>query len=373
MSRILVADDDDALRRLLERALVRHGFTVAGVSDGREAIAALETETYDAIVSDVQMPGTSGLELMRAVRRVDLDVPIILMSGMPDLESATTAIEYGAFRYLIKPFDFAELIRVVELATRAHALARIRREAHAVVTAQAASAVDRAGTEVRFDQAVAGMWLAFQPIVDRHGAPYGNEALMRSSEPSMSQPGLILDAATLLARIGTVGRRVRALAATGPTDGALFVNLHPEDLFDDDLLDERAPLTSLASRVVLEITERASLTSSPNLTARVARLRELGFRMAIDDIGAGYSGLTSFTEIMPEIVKVDMALVRDVHRNLLKQRTIAALCTLCHEVGSLVVGEGVETVDERDCLLELGCDLLQGYLIGRPARSQSPA
>jgi EAL domain-containing protein (putative c-di-GMP-specific phosphodiesterase class I) len=367
-ARILIADDDDALRKLLDRALTRHGFTVTSVSDGKQALVALAGQTFDAIISDVQMPGSSGLELLREVRRIDLDVPLILMSGMPDVRSATTAVEYGAFRYLIKPFDFTELIHVVELATRAHALARIRREAHAVVSAQAASAVDRAGTEVRFDQAVAGMWLAFQPIVDRHGAPYGHEALMRSVEPSMSAPNQILDAATQLSKIATVGRRVRALATAGPTTGAMFVNLHPDDLFDDELLDPASPLTAIASRVVLEITERASLGSSPNLTARIARLRELGFRLAIDDIGAGYSGLTSFTEIMPEVVKIDMALVRDVHTHMLRQRTIAALCTLCHEVGTLVVGEGIEVADERDCLIELGCDLLQGYLIGRPAR-----
>jgi EAL domain-containing protein (putative c-di-GMP-specific phosphodiesterase class I) len=61
-----------------------------------------------------------------------------------------------------------------------------------------------------------------------------------------------------------------------------------------------------------------------------------------------------------------MSLVRDVHLSALKQRTIGALCRLCHEVGTLVVGEGVETVEEREALIGLGCDLLQGYLIGKP-------
>jgi EAL domain-containing protein (putative c-di-GMP-specific phosphodiesterase class I) len=89
-------------------------------------------------------------------------------------------------------------------------------------------------------------------------------------------------------------------------------------------------------------------------------------------IGAGYSGLTSFTMLTPEVVKLDMSLVRDVHTSSVKQRTIGALCGLCHDVGALVVGEGVETVEERDTLLALGCDLLQGYLIGRPDRAVPP-
>ena len=137
---------------------------------------------------------------------------------------------------------------------------------------------------------------------------------------------------------------------------------------DVDLIDDEAPLTKLAPRVILEVTERTSLTSSPALSARLAQLRKLGFRLAVDDIGAGYSGLTSFTDLMPEIVKIDMSLVRDVHLSALKQRTIAALCKLCHEVNCLVVGEGVETLDERECLVGLGCDFLQGYLLGRPGR-----
>jgi EAL domain-containing protein (putative c-di-GMP-specific phosphodiesterase class I) len=148
----------------------------------------------------------------------------------------------------------------------------------------------------------------------------------------------------------------------------LFVNLHPDDLHDPDLIDRAAALTEIAPRVILEVTERASLDTSPALTERITQLRALGFRIAVDDIGAGYSGLTSFTELMPEVVKLDMALVRGVHANPLKQRTIRALCRLCHEVGTLVVGEGVETVEERATLVGLGCDLLQGYLIGRPKR-----
>jgi EAL domain-containing protein (putative c-di-GMP-specific phosphodiesterase class I) len=162
---------------------------------------------------------------------------------------------------------------------------------------------------------------------------------------------------------------VRALCAAGSLADPLtmFVNLHPADLEDADLVDASAPLTAVASRVVLEVTERASIVSTDRLTRRLARLRELGFRLAVDDIGAGYSGLQSFTDLQPEFVKIDMALVRNVHQSALKQRTIAALCSLCHEIGCAVVGEGVETQDERATLVNLGCDLIQGYLIARPS------
>jgi EAL domain-containing protein (putative c-di-GMP-specific phosphodiesterase class I)/ActR/RegA family two-component response regulator len=370
--RALVADDDESLRQIIVRLLRKAEFEVDEVDSGANAIAAVKAGSYDVILSDVQMPDGDGLELLRAARRVDLDVPVILMTGEPSVEGAASALEYGAFRYLVKPVDNATLVSCVKHAARAHALARIRREAYQVTGAHV-GVTDRAGLEVRFEQALERMWMAFQPIVHaRTGALFGAEALVRSTEPTLPNPNALLDAATQLGRLPHLGRRVRALAsealALRGDFHALFVNLHPDDLLDAELVSETSPLTQLASRVILEVTERRALESSPELTARIARLRELGFRLAVDDIGAGYSGLTSFTELMPEVVKIDMSLVRDVHKSALKQRTIAALCRLCHESGTLVVAEGVEAQEEREMIVELGCDLIQGYLLGRPQR-----
>ena len=224
----------------------------------------------------------------------------------------------------------------------------------------------------RLDNAVGSLWLAYQPIIEpRTGAIFGLEGLMRSDEPTMRGPDAVLDAAHRTGRIGDVGRQVRALAAAGlarrDSPAALFINLHPDELLADDLVGD-GPLAGHAARIVLEITERASLPSSALLSRRIAELRALGFRIAIDDIGAGYSGLTTFADLAPEIVKIDMALVRNVHDAPIKRRTIRSLCELCHDMGSLVVAEGVEVGEERDVLLDLGCDLLQGFLFGRPER-----
>jgi hypothetical protein len=370
--RVLLADDDEQFRRMVARVLRRADCDVIEVDSGRKAIAELEMSRFDVILSDVQMPDGGGLDLLRSVRRVDLDAPVILMSGMPDVATATAAIEYGAFRFVTKPIDRDSLGKLVQHAARAHALARLRREAFSL-TGTHAGAADRAGLEVRFEQAIERMWMAFQPIVEAGtGGLFGVEALVRTDEASMSNPHAFLEAATQLGRLPRLGRKVRAVSAAGITACAdsvsLFVNLHPDDLHDADLISDTAPLTQIASRVVLEITERASLSMSPELTARLARLRQLGFRLAVDDIGSGYSGLTSFTELEPEMTKLDMSLVRGIHSSAVKQRTVAALCRLCRESGCMVVGEGVETAAERECLVALGVDLLQGYLIGRPCR-----
>lgn len=369
--RVLLVDDDSQLRRMLARVLRRAGLEVVEAESGRQAIAALGAGSFDVVLSDVHMPDGDGIELIREVRRVDLDVPVILMTGQPDLDTAAQAIEYGAFRYLSKPIDTDQLRKTAQHAARAHSLARLRREA-LLISGVDAGAVDRAGLEVRFEAALGELWMAYQPIVEaRSGVLFAAEALMRSREPSLANPLALLDAAKQLGRLPQLGRKVRELSAANlaaaPSEHLhLFVNLHPSDLLDEELVRETAPLSAFAHRVVLEVTERAALEESEAMRQRLARLRELGFRLAVDDIGAGYSGLKSFTDLAPEWVKIDMSMVRNVHRSARRQKTIAALCRLCHESGCVVVGEGVETVDERDALVDLGCDLLQGYLIGRP-------
>jgi EAL domain-containing protein (putative c-di-GMP-specific phosphodiesterase class I) len=149
----------------------------------------------------------------------------------------------------------------------------------------------------------------------------------------------------------------------------LFINLHARDLADENLSSPSSALASIASRVVLEITERASLDDVKDVRSTVTRLREIGFRIAIDDLGAGYAGLTSFAQLEPEFVKLDMTLVRDVHLNAIKQKLVRSMATLCKDMGITVVAEGIEIPEERDSIVELGCDLLQGYLLARPGRS----
>jgi EAL domain-containing protein (putative c-di-GMP-specific phosphodiesterase class I) len=120
--------------------------------------------------------------------------------------------------------------------------------------------------------------------------------------------------------------------------------------------------------VVLEVTERASLHGVKHVPDGVRRLKALGFQVAIDDLGAGYAGLTSFTQLEPEVAKLDMSLVRGIDADSRRQHIVRSMRRLCNELGILVVAEGVETPAERDALAGLGCDLLQGYLFARPER-----
>lgn len=367
--RVLVVDDEVAVARVVERVLVPAGFAVTAVNRGSDAVAELEKQSFDVILSDIQMPGMTGVELLRAVRKHDLDVPVILMTGEPKVETAIEAVSLGAMQYLVKPVHNDELVRVVERASQLHRMAQIKRNALDLV-GSGSDASDLVGLGLTFDRALESMWLAFQPIVDLDRASlYGYEALMRSREPSLPHPGAVLEAGERLGRLPEVGRRVRMLAAAAfqhaPPQTLLFVNLHTNDLLDPELYLD-SDLQRIANRVVLEITERSALDSVPDVPARVAALREKGFRLAIDDLGAGYAGLSSFASLEPEIVKLDMSLVRDIQLSPIRQRLIASMTSLCREMRLRVIAEGIETAAELATLRTLDCDLYQGYLFSKP-------
>jgi len=372
-SRVLLADDDPELRRAIARTLERAGLTVVTAEDGQRAAALLAEESFDVVLTDVAMPKMNGIELLRVARERDLEIPVLLMTGAPDVNSAIEAVRHGACEYIIKPFESTRLLHLVRRAVDLSRLAKAKREAMRELGSTRPEAGDRAGLEVTLQRAIETLWMAYQPIVDfPRRRVFGYEALLRSAEPALPNPVAVIDAALRLGRLEHVGRAARAKAAASMTDAPddvlLFVNLHARDLEDPALVDEGSALAAIAPRVVLEITERASLDGVNEAKARVAQLRNLGFRVAIDDLGAGYAGLTSFAMLEPEFVKLDLSLVRDVNASSVKQKLIGSMTALCSDMGITVIAEGIESVAERDCLLDLGCELLQGYLIARPGR-----
>ena len=371
--RVLLVDDEPAILRAYERTLPHDGVTVETAASGKQAVERVTAGSFDVIVSDIMMPEMTGIEFLKAVRAHDLDVPVILITGAPTLESAMRAIEYGAFRYLTKPVSAQELWETVVRAGKLHKMAQLKREALELPGRDGGRLGERAALEVRFSWGMSLMWMALQPIVGwREQRVFGYEALLRSEEPLMKSPADILDAAERLGRLHELGRAVRAKVAEAapeaPEGTRLFVNLHSADLNDEELYSAEAPLSKIAARVVLEVTERASLYGVKNISACIAKLKALGFKIAIDDLGAGYAGLTSFTQLEPEVAKLDMSLVRGIDSDARRQSIVRSMRRLCDDLGITVIAEGVETPAERDMLVELGCDLLQGYLFARPER-----
>lgn len=355
--RVLVVDDDDLFLRVCASLLRRSGLTVETCSNPTEALHLIERQRFDTIVSDVCMPDLSGLALLHATRAVDATVPFVLMTGAPSLDSAITAIDLGVHKYLPKPFDVDLFVSTVSDAVK-----------------RRTGSDDLPSLHRRLDRALEGLWMAYQPIVEfSKQRPLAYEALLRTSAPEVKGPPDVLDLAERTGRLFDLGRAVRrAVAEQLPqlAEGTdVFVNLHPADLEDEELYELTSPLAAFSRRVVLEITERASVAHDEDLCDHVQRLRAMGYRIAVDDLGAGYSGLTTLSRIQPEFVKLDASLVRNIDTSRVNQLIVAAVFNLSERMGLKVIAEAIETGAELAMLSTLGVDLMQGYYFARPGRA----
>ena len=142
---ILVVDDEDALRRVLVRKLRGEGYSVVEARNGADASALLEAHPIDVVVSDIAMPDLSGVELLQLVRQQKPDVPVLLMTGAPQLDSAVQAVEHGAFAYLVKPFTLEKLATSVARAVKERRNAVARRNAAFSAVRSRSSPPGRAG------------------------------------------------------------------------------------------------------------------------------------------------------------------------------------------------------------------------------------
>ncbi len=236
----------------------------------------------------------------------------------------------------------------------------------------------------------------YQPIVDvTSERVLAHEALCRGTSDPLRFPDVIFGMAERCGYVWELGRALRDILAralldgephaepgprpTGPThpseDSAplLFMNVHPADLEDPVFLEQAlsGDLAKSAGRVVIELTERAAIEDYKRVKAVFTTLRRHGYRLAIDDLGAGYAGLTALAELEPEFIKFDMALVRDLHLHPIKARLIRRMNEFAHEIGATTISEGVECAEERDALLSAGCAIMQGYFFARPGRTQA--
>lgn len=365
--RVLFVDDDPSVLGNIRRSLWREPLELLTAGSAADALTILQTEPIDVVVSDEKMPNMGGAELLTIVRERHPDVCRILLSGHADVDAALRAInDARVFRFLTKPCPPSTLAGCIHEALQGR---EDRRALERAVSAKRREDDERA----RFSEAIGRLWMAVQPIVRAEsGTLYAYETLARCDHPSIDGPLALFE---LAARVGAVAelevllrQRIAELLRTLPPEVLLFVNVHPSSLCDPTFYLPENPLLATPERVVLELVEHGALAIDGGMLERVDRLRALGFRIAIDDLGSGYNGLNVFAEISPDLVKFDMALVREVDRSPTKRRLLAAMIGVCREFGIVTVAEGIETDAQAVQLRALGCDLLQGYLFGRPAR-----
>ncbi|XQR90718.1 EAL domain-containing protein [Stutzerimonas urumqiensis] len=221
--------------------------------------------------------------------------------------------------------------------------------------------------------------MAFQPIVDvANHQVFAHEALVRG----VAGEG----AGQVLARVTDDNLysfdqacRITALewAARLALPARLSINFMPNAVYTPETCI-RATLAAAErvgfplDRIIFEVTEQEQVQDTAHLLDILRSYREMGFRTAIDDFGAGYAGLNLLADFQPDIIKLDMHLIRDVDRDPVRQVLARTMVDLCRQLNIEVIAEGIETAAEYRYLSEQGVTLFQGYLFAKPAFQALP-
>jgi EAL domain-containing protein (putative c-di-GMP-specific phosphodiesterase class I)/CheY-like chemotaxis protein len=374
----LVVEDSAVQREHATGMLKALGFgCVLDAENGRHALRLLEARgaPVSLVMTDLDMPEMDGIELIRHLSAGRMTNNLIVTSARdPRLFEIVErmASEYGSMQLL------GTLAKPVQSCAVAALLERIgggaRRRGTVTPTRLTANDIDTAIRERQFEP-------FFQPkVCVRDGAIQGVEALARwrhpelgvltpdnfipaiEGTPSMVAFTLQMTEETLKQLVLLHGRGMTALTAS--------INLSADDLGDRVFIETLTELVAAYripfDRVIWEVTETMLMKNLSESLANLARLRLKGFGLAMDDYGIGYSSIQQFSRCPFTELKIDRTFVNDASRRPNRRAVLESAIEMGHRLDVRTVAEGVESYEDWDLLRALGCDLAQGYLIGRP-------
>jgi EAL domain-containing protein (putative c-di-GMP-specific phosphodiesterase class I) len=225
--------------------------------------------------------------------------------------------------------------------------------------------------------------MAFQPIVDMETLePFAYEALVRGANGE--------SAGEVLARVTAENRyafdqkcRVKAIETAVRvgilhTKARLSINFLPNAVYSPRACIQLTLKTAAATgfptgRLIFEFTENEEMADPAHVADIVRSYREMGFGTALDDFGAGHAGLNLLARFQPDIIKLDMELIRGIEASLARRVIVDGVARMCRKLGISLVAEGVETLAELSALRDLGVRYVQGYLLARPTFEALPA
>lgn len=223
------------------------------------------------------------------------------------------------------------------------------------------------GLDFRFDY-------AYQPIVDVASRTiFAHEALVRG--PGGEGAMTVLDQVTEQNRYRfDQACRVKAIKGASQLgiEEYVSINFLPNAIYKPELcirttLEAARAHKFPVERIIFEVTEGERIDDGPWFAEILREYKRCGFKTAIDDFGAGYAGMKLLADFQPDIIKIDMDLIRGVDRNPARQAIVRSLVSLCNDMNIQVIAEGIETISERDYLYDAGICLMQGFLFAKPA------
>lgn len=379
---VVVVDDEPANVVLLERILRGAGVgTVHGLTDPRMVVQTCMEQGADLLMTDMLMPEMDGFAVLQAVQQAvpsDFFLPVVVLTADSSTVTRDRALMAGAKDFVTKPFDRAEVVlRVRNLLETSRLYAALRKRSVSLeekLAAREEAAVRQAERSRERRERVDGVFaegalrMVFQPICELETEEVSAfEALARFNADPSWPPDRWFDEATAVGR-GTelellaVASALRQMAAL-PSGVFMSVNVSPATAMDRRLADLLLPV---AASVCLELTEHTRVTDHERLLAAVRSLRKAGLRFAVDDAGAGYAGLRQMLLLRPDIIKLDLELIRGIDTDPARRALSTAMVSFARDIGAEIVAEGIETAAELDVLRSVGIRWGQGYHLGRP-------
>jgi len=325
----------------------------------------------------VRMPGGGGTRVAREMARVSPRTRIVALSAHDDRASVSEMIRAGALSYVVKGAPVEEIVEAVERASRGlaslsgDAAAGVRRDLEEQLGRRERREEEgrRRLERIRAALEPGAIVPVFQPIVDLVSTRVvGYEALSRFQLEPRRGPDVWFAEASEVGLHEELEYAAIRLATDRfddlPAGAYLSLNLSPSSCLSERL--EHVLLGLPAERVVIEVTENAPVPDYEALRAGLQPLKAIGGRLAIDDAWAGFASLRHIVRLAPDIIKLDVALTRDVDTDRARRAMAAALVSFATEMGIVIVAEGIETQAEFDTLRALGVRYGQGFFLGRP-------
>jgi len=383
-ARVLVVDDNPGNVAALVSVLGGAGLrNIACATNPRAGLDMASVTDPDVILLDLHMPGLDGYGVLEELAATSGDkghFPVVVVMGDTTPDTLHRALSLGARDFVATPLDPIEVVLRVRnmLENRfLHSALQVQNAALSDELEELKEDDERIQREqhghlARIEQVLAhksALAMVFQPIVDlTDSSIVGVEALSRFAGKPLRSPDLWFEEAASVGLGPTLEMKAIAAAlaqaARLPEEAFLAVNVSPELLLSgklDYLVDD-----PICPRLVFELTEHVVVDDYGPIRSRIARFRNQGARIAIDDTGAGFSSMRHILLLQPEIIKLDQSLTHGVDHDPARRALASSLVSFAKDIGSDLIAEGVETADELQTLERLGAQWVQGFHIARP-------
>ncbi|MET0335319.1 MAG: EAL domain-containing protein [Rhizobacter sp.] len=396
---IVIVEDSPSIRRLIECNLrAVPGANVVGEAAGEaEAISLIRQKRPDFVVLDLSLSPGKGTNVLQQVRADGCDAKIVVLSNQPLEIFRSQCMALGADAFYDKITDIGLVVQMVrEGVDRETAPAPLDLIPAPASTAthpcgllamprpvpELRGSVDPDALLPRLRDAIgtSALTLAFQPqcTVDG-GALSGVEALARWTDPTRGpiSPEQFVPLAEENGLIDQLSRHLfdtalaerKRMLASGMDLPPLALNVSALQV-RSELIDFWAEMLerhdTRPGDIELEFTETAMMSDGQEATRTLNRLRDMGFSLALDDFGVGYSSLSMLQRLPISVLKIDRSFVADIEHSPRSAAIVGSVIRLAHGLQIRVIAEGVEREQQRDILSDMGCDDMQGYLLGRP-------